>query len=152
LWRTLAGFNSCGFAFFIMWQNEKYYYTSSILRRIAWCYPSIYDGIPRLTGEIINEFSIAEFKGDFDRALDDIGRGTWVGDIEGRDFSSFREFGQLQQVVIADIYGVPDNELEVGGFYQIPQLRGRAYAWMRAFLNGFPYGRNFIANSQKAMV
>lgn len=129
-----------------MWQNEKYIYSSGLLQRIAWCYESIYDGIPILSSEITDPFSVAEFKADFDIALNAIGRGEWHGDIEDKEFGDFGGFGKLQRLVVADILRVSDNELEVRGFYQIPQGRGRAYKWMANFLNGLPYGDKFISS------
>jgi len=81
-------------------------------------------------------FSIAEYKADFDRALDDLGRGHWSGDNISPLFKSYRGFGRLQRIVIADIIGVEDSELEAMGFYSIPRLRGLAYWRMKQFLNG----------------
>ena len=89
-------------------------------------------------------FSIAEYKADFDLALSAIGKGDWRG-LEDSDFRAYKYFGFGQQVVIADILGIRDNELAMLGFYQIRQLRGRAYRWMANFLNGLPYGQSYIA-------
>ena len=82
---------------------------------------------------------------DFDMALDKIGKGKWTGLIDDLKFSDYKRFGRLQWVVIAGIIGIEDYELEGLGFYQIPQLRGRAYKWMVNCLNGLPYGVQFIA-------
>lgn len=130
------------------WKNDKYEYSKGILQRIAWCYVSIYDGIPALNYEITNLYSIAEFKADFDLSLDAIGRGDWLEalrtedgkevEIEGLEFKDFRGFGRLQRLVIADILGVSDNELEAGGFRDVGRLRGYAYSQMARYLNGKP--------------
>lgn len=123
-----------------MWKNDEYYYSIRTLKSIAGNYVTIYEGLPfRETSLIINPWSIAEFKADFDSALKGIGKGRWSGRIDGYKFRDFRYFGRLQQVIIADILGIRDFELEVLGFYRIPQLRGYAYYLMRNFLNG---GRN----------
>ncbi|GAH86163.1 unnamed protein product [marine sediment metagenome] len=128
-----------------MWKNDRYIYSKGILQRIAWCYVSVYDGIPALNYEITNLYSIAEFKADFDLSLNAIGRGNWLGvlrtedgkgvEIEWLEFKDFRGFGRLQKLVIADILGVSDNELEVGGFRDVARLRGYAYYLMKHFLD-----------------
>jgi len=80
---------------------------------------------------------------DFDRALDAIGRGHWSGtgfgdDAKDNKFKTYRSFGRLQQVVIADIIGIRDWELEQRGFYDIERLKGMAYSAMVSFLRGSP--------------
>lgn len=80
---------------------------------------------------------------DFDRALDVMGRGHWSGTGFGdgakdNKFKTYRSFGRLQQVVIADIIGITDGELEQVGFYDIERLRGWAYGAMSSFLAAHP--------------
>jgi len=90
---------------------------------------------------------ISDEKLDFDKALDSIGKGCWQG-IDSVNFSDYNHFGRLQQVVIADILGVEDCELEKIGLKQIQQLKGRAYKWMLNYLYAIPrygYGTRFVA-------
>jgi len=119
---------------------DKYYYSIGTLRDICASYSHIYQGIEfyrngfyRYTDT--DPWSIAEYKADFDIALQNIGKGKWAGEIEGRKFRDFRYFGRLQQIIIAIIMGVNDCELEGLGFYGISRLRGYAYYLMRSFLN-----------------
>jgi len=123
-----------------MWQGDKYYYTAGMLRRIASSYDKIYDGISGIIGDdITDEFSIAEYKADFDMALNAIGKGRWTSNIDEVEFNDYKGFGKLQLVVIADIYNIPDNELEARGFYNISQMKGTAYHLMADRLNGVPH-------------
>ena len=126
-----------------------YTYAPRTLRRIADCYCSLYNReLVREGVELFlprtNLFIIAEFKADFDLSLSAIGKGDWRG-IVNSDFSAYRYFGRMQQVVIADIIGITDWELKQLGFYRIPRLRGLAYRWMANYLNGLPYGQSYIA-------
>ena len=122
------------------WDKDRlrYIYTKGALKGIAACYAEIYlIGFHRTT----NPYSIAEYKADFDVALSYIGRGDWRG-LEDTNLKAYRYFGKAQQVVISDILGITDpdgsrdHKLQPYGFYQIPQLRGKAYSWMVKFLNG----------------
>jgi len=117
------------------WQDNEYIYCKGMLKRIARSYASIYEGIEGITSEITEPFSIVEYKADFDRALDSIGRGHWDGNVEDKTFKDFRRFGRSQQAVIADIYGIKDDELEEMGFYNINRLKGYAYYLMTVDLN-----------------
>ena len=132
-----------------MWKNDEYIYTKGILNSIAKSYDHIYKDIETKSGMLLeaNTLSIAEYKADFDRSLNAIGKGNWTGEIDNKEFIDFRHFGNLQRMVIADIYGITDGELEALGFYQIPQLKGRAYKWMANKLNGLPYGQRFVSRS-----
>jgi len=118
------------------WSVDKltYTYTVGTLRRIADYYCSLYN--QEFFHPQADLFALAEYKADFDLALSAIGRGHWIG-LENTDFRAYRYFGKAQQVVIADILGVTDYELRGLGFYQVGQLRGKAYKWMADFLNGF---------------
>jgi len=114
------------------WINDTYFYSKRTLKTIAENYTTLYDGLP-LRSEVTNLWSLAEFKADFDIALSSIGRGKWSGEI--LQFKEYRHFGRLQQIVIADILGIDDYELEGLGFYSIPRLRGYAYYLMVTHLN-----------------
>jgi len=120
-----------------MWQGNEYVYSARTLKVTARFYDKIYQGLPlSFTFEVTDPLQIAEYRADFDRALDAIGRGCWDGQIDDKDFWDFKFFGKLQRIVIADIYGIADEELEGRGFYRIPQMRGRAYRRMVECLNG----------------
>ncbi len=118
-----------------MWRNDRFFYSKKLLRTIAENYTSIYDGLPRLNSTIVNLWELAEYKADFDMALAIIGRGKWVGDIEGK-FKAYRNFDRIQRVVIADILGVSDDELEGLGFWDVLKMKSYAYYRMLVFLNG----------------
>ncbi len=128
------------------WINDyTYCYTPSILKSIAGSYSSIYEvGIEISFHSIYNLYAIAEYKADFDMALSAIGKGSWTG-LESPNFNYYKYCGRLQRIVIADILGIGDYELEAWGFYQIPQLRGRAYSRMAENLNLCSYGNRPIA-------
>ena len=120
-----------------MWKGDQYYYSTKTLKIIAENYANIYEGLPlSLNYEVTNPFSLAEYKIDFDLALRGIGKGKWTGRIDGCEFKDFKYYGRLQRIIIADIFGVTDYELEGLGFYSIPRLRGYAYYLMRCYLNG----------------
>jgi len=80
-------------------------------------------------------YTVALLKADFDRVLTSIGKGNWQG-CTSHKFKDYKGFGKLQRIVIADILGIHDGELQGMGFYQLPQLRGRAYKRMVEVLNG----------------
>ena len=125
------------------WSDDQltYTYKAGTLKAIAEYYGVIYGSAYRPgLFEIQNLFRIAEYKADFDMALSFIGKGGWRG-LEDTDFRAYRYFGRAQQIVIADILGITDRKLEAYGFFQIPQLRGKAYYWMMNYLNENPYGR-----------
>jgi hypothetical protein len=118
-----------------MWLNDTYIYSPGWLKTIAANYEHIYQGISLINGELLNETqALIEFKSDFDRALDELGRGDWYGEID-KPYQWYKYHGKLQRVVIADIYGIPDCELE-REFYSIPRLKGFAYRRMSNILNG----------------
>ncbi len=106
------------------WDNDDFFYTTGLLKTIAAYYQEIYNGIPRLSGELTNPWELAELKADFDLALNSLGKGTWNGKRE------YRGFGLFQRMVIADIF--QDN---LSG-RDIQRARGIAYSRMRRFLNG----------------
>lgn len=118
-----------------MWQDNEYVYSKGMLKRIAYSYQHIYQGIGGLNNDIVDWRSIAEYKADFDRALNGIGRGHWTGNIDELTFRDFKSFGRLQRIVIADIYGIADGELEQDGLYRIQNLRSIAYGRMLQILN-----------------
>jgi len=111
-----------------------------ILRAVADCYLSIYDGlILNWRAEIYEIWDIISYKIDFDRALSAIGREPWHGLIS-EEFKNYRHYGRLQRLVIADILQVTDGEL-AQSFRDIPKLKGIAYRRMADFLNGFSCDR-----------
>jgi len=127
-------------------------YSKWLLERIAESYHHIYDRIVLYEYSIILDgyqvgrercvkgiYSLIEYKADFDSALNSIGKGNWTGGMDDITNCGFKPFGRLQQVVIAQIYGVDNWELEQRGFYRIPQVRGYAYHLMADRLNGKPH-------------
>lgn len=118
-----------------MWIGDKFLYTKGLLKKIAKSYGNIYDGLPLSHSEITNPFAIAEFRADFYLALNSIGRGKWDGVISGK-FRTYRHLGKLQRIIIADVMGLNDWELEGLGFFDVARLRGYAYYLMCIFLNG----------------
>ena len=119
------------------WVEGKYIYSAGVLRSIAAHYLQIYDGLPvSWRRDEYNLWSLAEYRADFDNALRAIGRGKWGGLPDNARFRDFNKYGRLQRIVIADIMGVNDYELEQAGFERIPQSRGYAYYLMKMQLNG----------------
>ena len=116
--------------------RDEYKYFKKVLISIAQSYDHIYSGLD-INGFIISDgFWIAEYKADFDRALDYIGRGHWTGQIDDVKFKQYRGFGKWQRVVIADIYGIEDFELEDMHFKGVKHLKSIAYGQMAKLLNG----------------
>ena len=113
-----------------MWINDVFYYSIRLLKGIANSYESLY-----FDAHTESLYEVALLKADFDRSLDNIGRGKWRG-LENSNFGAYKYYGRQQQMVIADILQISDHKLEGYGFYQIPQLRGRAYMTMAEVLNG----------------
>ncbi len=108
------------------WVNDEYFYTSGILKAIAANYPRLYDGFPvSWRRDEYSLISIAEYKADFDRALQAIGKGNWTGKL--MPWPYYKRYGKCQRTVIADILGITDYELSMQGFYGIGRLRGYAY-------------------------
>ena len=118
-----------------MWINDVFYYSAGNLKGIAEHYESLYTN-----ASLAVLYYVAESKADFDRALDNIGRGNWRG-LENSNFGAYKYFGKQQQMIIAVILGITDNKgrgdyiLERYGFYEIPQLRGNAYHNLGVFIN-----------------
>lgn len=105
-----------------MWENDTYIYSKRMLQNIAANYSTLYEGLPTLYDDITNQWSLAEYKADFDQALSHIGKGYWTGEL-----TDSRLFGKLQRIIIADIQGSP-------GINQ--RLRSYAYYLMCKHLNG----------------
>ena len=117
------------------WRGDKFYYSIKMLKTIAENYTSLYEGLEFRSGQLeTNPWALAEYKADFDIALQSIGKGRWTGSIS--KFRDYRYYGRLQQIVIADILGRQDFELRELGFYSIPRLRACAYSCMKESLNG----------------
>lgn len=113
-----------------MWINDTFYYNIGLLKGIANSYESLYSD-----AHTANLYEVALLKADFDRSLDNIGRGKWRG-LTSSNFGAYKYFGREQQVIIAYILNISDRKLEGYGFYNIPQLRHEAYKRMAAKLNG----------------
>ncbi len=123
------------------WKNDRYYYSKGFLRAIASSYHSIYEsGLAIRYRTITNPWLIAEYKADFDQALEHLGQSRNPAKapklvLTNSRFKDYSRFSRLQQIVIADIIGVTDVELLDRGFYDIPRLRGYAYSLMAKYLN-----------------
>ena len=89
------------------WHDDKFYYTSGLLRAIAENYTVLYDGLPRWYGELMNPWELAEYKADFDQARSSLNR-------------------NYQQVVNAALSGRRTDELALT----------TSFALMRKYLNG----------------
>ncbi len=110
------------------WVGNKFRYSPTKLKKFASGYAGIhYDMRFARWGEL------AEIKADFDCALDGIGRGKWGGTL--RKFKTYRNFGDYQRIVIADILGKTDTELTKMRYDDIIGLRKTAYRMMCQFLN-----------------
>jgi hypothetical protein len=150
------------------WINEtEFYYSSKLLRQIAESYHHIYQGIvikswnETIDGQTVgcerrisNPWEIAECKADFDQALNSLGKGEWLK-ITGTQLSNYKSFGRLQKIIIADILGIPDEELMGLGFCNVPRLRGYAYHLMADRLNDIPHHgtkTQFVAKLKSDMV
>jgi len=112
-----------------MWHNDRFYYTTGMLKGIASNYDYLY-----LDASWNTLFSVAESKADFDMALSSIGKGYWRG-LDNHKFGYYKYFGRLQQVVIAAIMGIPDRKLEGMGFKDARIMRSVAFQRMRDVLN-----------------
>jgi hypothetical protein len=133
------------------WVEDKYFYSSGDLEEIVVSYKYIMaEGLlnldfsgPTVYGGEYASHLIMSAKVDLDRALDHIGSGHWSGTNWGNKESDFklrnyRHFGKMQQIIIAQILGWDESdshELEQMGFYDIKDLRYRAYKAMCRFLN-----------------
>jgi len=113
-----------------MWINDVFFYTVGNLKGIAEHYESLYTD-----AHTASLFLVAERKADFDRALDNIGRGKWKG-LENSNFGAYKYLGRQQQIIIADILGISNRRLEGIGFFDTRKLRSKAYTKMAAKLNG----------------
>ena len=117
--------------------DTQYFYSSRKLRIIARNYDQLGNGFSFREGHLItNPWAIAEYKADFDMALNGIGRGRWSGFNINRSFKNLRNYGRLQRIIIADIMGIQNGELARLGFYDISRLREYSYYLMVRFLNG----------------
>ena len=118
------------------WDNDSniFYYTSKLLKVIARNYTEIYGGLPRMNSETLNPWVLAEFKADFDTALDSIGSGKWNDQIYS--LKQCRFFGNLQFVVIGDILHVDNGTVSAYGIDGVAKLKKIAYANMCKRLNG----------------
>ena len=122
--------------------RSEYIYARGTLRAIARAYsgiclpyhPVMVWGIRKEDRETTNLWAIAEIKADFDMALSSIGPKPWMG-WQGNSFDTYRNYGRLQRIVIADMLHIPDHKLSAYGFSNPRQKRGTAYRWMLDFLN-----------------
>ncbi len=116
-------------------QYETFYYTRVILETIAEDYRRLYEGLSFRDDLIINPWSLAEYKADFDMALRGIGKGKWNGNLLD-EFKYYRNYSKRQRVIIAAMFGIQDTELTRLHFRDIPRLRNYAYFLMKMYLNG----------------
>ena len=86
----------------------------------------------RWSSDITDPFSVVEYKSDFDRAFNQIGRGEMGELTEWRDY---KYFGRLQRILIAQMLSLGEGFLESQGFTDVPRLRGTAYSRMMEVLN-----------------
>ena len=118
------------------WEGGQYRYTKGLLMAIARNYSMMSEGLELRASQLItNPWSLAEYKADFDMALQSIGRGRWTGAISSHEFRDYRSFGRLQRLIIAEILGINDYELERLGFHKIRQIRSYGYYLMCRHLN-----------------
>jgi hypothetical protein len=80
-----------------------------------------------------------------------LGKGEWLK-ITGTQLSNYKSFGRLQKIIIADILGIPDEELMGLGFENSARLRGYAYYLMGKYLNNRIGGTQFVAKLKSDMV
>lgn len=106
------------------WVNNGYRYTVKTLQSIAGTYRFLYDGLPLSENyEVTKLLDIAEFKADFDVALESIGSASWSGII-----GDYRRFGTLQRLIVDDILSEHNYITTKGKRY--------AYHLMKVKLNG----------------
>jgi hypothetical protein len=140
-----------------MWKGYDFKYSVFVLRAIAHYYghesirteekSSKESEYPDLV-LCIEPFAVAEYKVDFDRALNAIGRyHNWEGlATEGDEtlvdgtinWKVYHKYGDYQRLVLADVLGVEDRELETRCKFdnrEIDPLKGQAYAAMARYLN-----------------
>ena len=119
-----------------MWHNDIFYYTRGILKDIARCYDGIYGGLTINEHYISNDFDVAEFKADFDRALDELGKAKWNG-LSSLSFNRYKHFDKKQRIIIAYILGLrSDYKLESWGFWEARKYRYKVLNEMVSILNG----------------
>ena len=138
------------------WVDDKYHYTKSELQFIARNYKDYLE--PQIGGQSYDKsrgmlrygidyskdalrHDMLSSKIDFDRALNKLGYGEWSGTHFGENnrdynFKTYRSFSKGQRIIIADILGIDDWELEVMGFYDINKYKAFTYILMVKFLNG----------------
>jgi hypothetical protein len=120
-----------------MWRGLDYHYSKTVLKAIAAYYGenTIYSVLDRIIA--CDPCSVVEYKADFDMALNAIGKcHEWSGDVDTfTEFKYYRQFGRLQQVIIAEVIGTEDEELERCGFDDIPKCKAMAFSRMARYLN-----------------
>lgn len=138
------------------WIEDKYYYTKGELKFIAQNYKEYLE--PQIGGQSYDKsrgmlrygidyskdalrHDMLSSKVDFDRALNNLGYGEWSGTYLGESgqdykFKTYRGFSKGQRIIIADILGIDNWELEMMGFYDIEKYRAFIYGLMAKFLNG----------------
>jgi hypothetical protein len=129
-----------------MWRGLDYQYSKTVLKAIATYYgqDTIYSVLDRIIA--CDPCSVVEYKADFDMALCAIGRGKWCGVVEKMfcyrtgvgvrvDWKLLYQYGYYQQLVLSDVLGIEETELEQKKFDRVPQMKGAAYARMVNWLN-----------------
>ena len=117
--------------------NPVWFAVYLLLKVIAGEEPSYQECLEifQFSGNITDQFSIAEHKADFDMSLREIGRGNWQGELDPV-FRNYNYYGRLQRIIIAQMLNVEESYLERLGFTDIPRLRGTAYSRIAEYLNG----------------
>ena len=135
------------------WVNNEFKYSKWLLERIAKSYKHIYDRIVLDTYTMIvdgytvereriiqGEQNLIEYKVDFERALSKLGQSRYPTrspklDLSSCEFKNYSHYSRLQQIIIASILGIQDEELMDRGFYRIPNMKMIAYSLMAKYLN-----------------
>ncbi len=111
-----------------------YRYSIRILKAVAetYLYWNGYDtsGSHRET----NQFSISEYLCDFELGLSRLAGKEFV--FKGLEFKAYKNYPIYVRVIVADIIGVTEEELIRQRFYDILNLRERAYSKLKECLNG----------------
>ncbi len=109
-----------------MWKGNEFLYSVKILKAIAENYFTLYDGVSFREGNLLTDpLSIAEYKADFDNALNALGKGHWDGEYPSR----VNHFSDLQHVILIDIRTQSLNH------HENTHIRSQAYHLMKVYLN-----------------
>ena len=100
------------------WRKGRYFYKVGLLRYLADNWDNLYiDGVDMGEHTRTNPIEIAEWRADFEFALNKIGR---------RARTAIKEY----------IKGTEDYVMEMRGYYEPRKLRNKGYHNMKILLNG----------------